>query len=111
MRRPNQSFRDRMDHRAVLVIWVFIPLFALIVGIALTVMYMEGVSMVLAILFIALAYCAGWAGASMRMSNIDAELARAGDIELHQYKTLIDMELQYRGEPVPPPAVALKRKV
>ncbi len=94
----NRNFRDHMVWRANIIALTFIPALLFVMCAAWFVLTYENTSIILAELFVLIAFCGGYAMASFKVDNADGILARAGDMELEKWKTLIDMEIAYRSE-------------
>lgn len=94
----NRNYRDRLKWRALVIFLTFLPVLGMLLLLAWFILSEEGVSLLLALMFVGLAYAVGYGMASFKNDNADGMLARAGDKELLNWKTLIDMELEYREE-------------
>lgn len=108
----NKNFRARIRWRARLVLVTFLPAVITVAAIAYGVLTVEGPSIILAELFVVIAFFAGYGMALLKIDNTDGVLARAGDKELMNWKVLIDQELEWRqdrderNDPISPEDVA-----
>jgi len=92
------TFKERIIWRSVLLLVTFLPVGALIVGLAYMFLYQLSLSIPMALLFVGLAYFVGYAMSNTRMNNLDGSLSRMGPLELKHMKVLIDEELRLREE-------------